>query len=527
MKYIYVIIPFLLVLTSCKKFLEEYSTDQKYLETTDDLNKVMIGEAFMTSTNLFIYSPATMGDMTSETGITAPWLHVMDDDSEPFMLDVVATDQATPLYMLSGFHNWNQTPAINIMNYPWSDELWKKIYKRVGALNALIFKAADMAQKSPSDVVLKHLRGEAYFLRAYYYFMLQNIYGSPYRVATASTDDGVPLKISEKIDDKYFKRDKNDKIYNQIIADLDQAAQYLDGYNPPTKIRVGIAAVKALQSRVYLYTEQYDKAVAATNGFELMGYNLINLNQYTPNTNFTSRNSSETIFTMGGNVVPAVFMNDSLSAWGGNDRRVSAFKVSDDLIQSYDSNDLRLNAFYTRSTKSKAFLPAKYRSYNTYNDPDQVSCIFSFRFAEVILNRAEAYAMSGSDEAARTEIQKLRVMRFANAPATQLPQTNQGLVDFIRAERRRELCFEGHRWFDLRRYGVNSKYPLPASFTITHPAYSYDSQSNSYTKTGKYVLKSIMQEGPSWQVPIPDYAIEFNKGTLTNPVRPIHNIQPL
>jgi len=527
MKYMYVILPCLLLLSSCSKFLEEYSTDQKYLQNTDDLNKLMIGEAFMTSTNLSIYSQATMSDMSSETGITAPWLHVMDDDSEQFVLGYVATDQATPLNMLSGFHNWSQAPATNILNFAWTDELWKKIYKRIGSLNAMIFQASDLADKSPGDSNLKHLRGEAYFLRAYYYFMLQNIYGSPYRVSSAGSDEGVPLKISEKVDDKYFQRDNNDKIYKQIISDLDQAAQFLEGYNSSTKIRVGLAAVKALQSRVYLYAEQYDKVLATVNGFELMGYSLIDLNTYPSNANITSRSSTETIFTMGGNVIPAVFMNDSLSAYGGNDRRVSAFKSSDNLIQSYDLKDLRLKAFFTRSAKSKAFLPNKYQTYKTFNDPDQVSCIFSFRFAEVILNRAEALAMMGSDAEARTEIQKLRVMRFANASAADLPQSNQALVEFIRAERRRELCYEGHRWFDLRRYAVNSKYPLSANFSITHPTYNYDGQSNTYTKVGNYVLKSIAQDGASWQVPIPNYAIEFNQGSLINPVRSVRNIQPL
>jgi len=529
MKYILVILPCLLLLTSCSKFLEEYSTDKVYLETTADVNKVMIGEAFLKSTNLSIYGPATMGDMSSESSVLAPWLHVMDDDSEQFLLDFVATDQPTPLYMLSGFHNWSQNPAVNIQNFAWSDELWRKVYKRIGAINALIFQASTIAEKNPNDMDLKHLRGEAYFLRAYYYFMLQNIYGSPYRVASASTDLGVPLKISEKVDDKYFTRDNNDKIYKQIIADLDQAAQFLDGYNPSTKIRVGLAAVKALQSRVYLFTEQYDKAVEATKNLETFGYSLIDLKQFnnTATSNFTSRSSSETIFTMGGNSIPAVFVNDSTSAWNGDDRRVSAFKVSDNLMASYDSNDLRLKAFYKQSSKAKATLPAKYKTYSTYNDVDQVSCIFSFRFAEVILNRAEAYAMMGSDAEARTEIQKLRVTRFANASSASLPQSNQELVDFIRAERRRELAFEGHRWFDLRRYAVNSKYPLSSNFTITHPAYTYDAQSKTYTRTGKYILRSIAQEGPSWQVPIPDYSIEFNQGSLTNPIRPAHTVQPL
>ena len=372
---------------------------------------------------------------------------------------------------------------------------------------------------------LHHILGEAYFLRADYYFTLQNVYGSPYRLSTAGSDKGVPLKVSESVSDIYFSRDNNEVVYNQIIADLNQAAHYLGGYNPATKIRVGIAAVRALQSRVYLYTEQYDNAIKAADAVESMdGYALQDLNQYVQNTNFTYRSSPETIFTMGSNEIPAVFLNDSLSSWNGDDNRASSFKVSSDLIDQYDPSDLRLKACFIRSAKQKAWLPAKYKTWRTYNDPEQTSCLFSFRYAEVILNRAEALAMKGSDADARTELQKLRARRFANASISNLPQTNEALVNFIRAERRRELCFEGQRWFDLRRYEVNSKYPLPAGFTIRHPSYTYDASSNTYTQTGYYELKSIAQDAPCWQVPIPDYAIEFNRGALTNPVRPVRNV---
>lgn len=525
MRYIIVLL-MCLTLSSCSKFLEEYTRDLKYAENADDLNKLMIGEAFLNSLSLSIYSQSTMGELTTETGFIAPWLHVMDDDCEQFVADFVETSQPTPLYMLSGFHNWAQSPAVNILNMTWEESSWRKFYKRTGALNAIIFQASKLAESGDQSDLLKHLRGEAHFLRAYYYFMLQNIYGSPYRKNTAATDPGVPLKVSEKIEDNFFSRDPNQKVYDQIIADLQMAAGLLDGYNPNTKIRIGIAAVKALQSRVYLYTEQYDKVIEAAKDFETMGYSLVNLNHFVSGSNFTSRASTETIFTMGTNVMPAVFLNDSLSRWNGDDNRASSFKSSVNLMDSYDPTDLRLNAFFDRAAKSRAWIPAKYRTWRTYNDPDQVSCIFSFRLAEVVLNRAEALAMSGADGEARTELHKLRVMRLSNADISQLPQGNQALVEFIREERRRELCFEGHRWFDLRRYAVNSKYPLPSSFTIRHPAYRYDAQSNTHTQIGNYVLKSIAEDGAAWQVPIPDYAIEFNRGSLTNPVRNIRQLQP-
>lgn len=515
------------IASSCGKFLEEYSRDLTYVETAEDLNKLMIGEAFIPSFSLSISNQSTMSTLGSDVGVVLPWLHVMDDDSESFLVSAVDPNEATPLQILAGFHNWAQAPAVNVLNMSWEDNFWRKVYKRIGALNALIFQAENLTQKTPEDAMLRHLRGEAFFLRAYYYFLLQNIYGTPYRHSTATMDDGVPLKVSEKVEDKYFSRDKNDVVYAQIIADLDQAATLLEGYNPDTKLRVGIAAVRTLQSRVYLFTEQYDKVLEATVDFEKMGYSLQDLNQHDAGTNFTSRTSSETIFTMGPNTVPAVFLSDSVGRWNGDDNRASSFKVANNLVEAYQLDDLRREAFFRQTPKSRSWLPGKYRTFTTYNDVAQVSCTFSFRYAEVLLNRAEALAMTGADALAREELQKLRLKRVRNASISQLPASNEALVDFVRAERRRELCFEGHRWFDLRRYAVNTKYPLPASFTIKHPTYTYDPQTNTHNPVGNYVLNSFGQDAASWQVPIPNYAIEYNRGALTNPVRTVRTIQPL
>jgi hypothetical protein len=526
MKKIFVLLACILVMSSCKKFLEEYSRDLKYVENTADLNKLMIGEAFLPSFSFSVYSQSTITTLNENQGVLAPWLHVMDDDSELSLANYVEPFEQTPRNMLSGFHNWSQQPNANVLNLEWEESFWKKVYKRIGALNAIIFQAEGLAEKNAEDTDLQHIRGEALFLRAYYYFLLQNIYGSPYRTGTAATDEGVPLKISEKIQDDYFKRDHNDVVYKQIIADLDQAAVFLAGYNPATKIRVGIAAVKALQSRVYLFTEQYDKALESSNGFENLGYSLIDLNQYAENTNFTYRNSTESIFTMGPNSVPVVFLTDSTSAWNGDDNKASSFKVSSGLAETYTTDDMRRTAFFRKTAKSKAWIPGKYRTFQTYNDPVQVSCIFSFRYAEIVLNRAEAFAMKGSDAEAREELQKLRIKRVKNASLAQLPQSNEALVAFIRAERRRELCFEGHRWFDLRRYAVNAKYPLPSSFNIKHPNYTYDAQTKSHNPAGNYVLNSFAQDAAAWQVPIPGYAIDFNRGSLTNLIRPVRSVQP-
>ena len=74
--------------------------------------------------------------------------------------------------------------------------------------------------------------------------------------------------------------------------------------------------------------------------------------------------------------------------------------------------------------------------------------------------------------AARTEAEKaltdLRTKRMPAEYATVGINNADELVTFTREERRRELCFENHRWFDLRRYGMPEiKHTWHASATDT------------------------------------------------------------
>ena len=143
---------------------------------------------------------------------------------------------------------------------------------------------------------------------------------------------------------------------------------------------------------------------------------------------------------------------------------------------------------------------------------------FLIRLPEVILNKAEALAMLNREGEAKTELEKLLSKRFAVAPS--VTETGEALIDFIRDERRRELCFEGHRWFDLRRYAVNSIRPLPENFRIRHQNNDYEANSMTWYENGYYELNAYTQDHAAWIVPIPNYAIEFNRGELQNEIRP-------
>lgn len=518
-------------LTACDDFLEEYSTDQRYCETPEDLNMLLIGEGYMKTTSIgSLYSQETMPKSTLEAVASCPnfpWLHVLDDDSEEFAIDYVDTNKGTPLYMFEALHDWNADPFQSVLNVQWTDAMWEKLYKQLGAVNSIIYQGEEMRGKETKDSekeLLDHVCGEAYFLRAYYYYYLANVYGLPYRASTASSDFSVPLKISEKIEDKYFARATNQEVYDQIWSDLCKAEEYLGSYTPTSVIRVGIGAVKTLKSRVALYMENYQGVLDATDGMENWNYQLTDLNNFDFTSNFIGRSVPEVIFSMGGPSVPNVFIDDHLSDWNGDNNRASSFKVSSDLIDLYQPNDLRYKAFFTLSTENKAPRPEKYKTWAEYNSKETVSDIFIIRYAEVYLNRAEAQAMLGQNEAARQTLQVLRSKRLKDAKIDDIPAAGEELINFIRTERRLELCFEGQRWFDLRRYSVSSKYPLPDDFCIKHPAYAYDATSNTHYRTGYYQLNAYDKDQAAWVIPIPNSTIEYNRGALTNLVRPTREI---
>ena len=68
----------------------------------------------------------------------------------------------------------------------------------------------------------------------------------------------------------------------------------------------------------------------------------------------------------------------------------------------------------------------------------------------------------------------------------------------MRDERRRELCFEGHRWFDLRRWGMPS---------ITHIWHDSETASSTYR---------LEECDPLYTVPIPDEALQANGKLVQN-----------
>ncbi|WP_099292169.1 RagB/SusD family nutrient uptake outer membrane protein [Butyricimonas sp. Marseille-P3923] len=514
-----------LLLTSCGDFLQEYSQDLTYANSCADLDEILIGNGYMRQAkNLssFYY--------TEENGYY-PYLHLMDDDTEECITGQVylTSSASTPVFYMRGFYTWAKNPFRDNNASAMTDVDWKRIYRHIGYLNVVISYVKEF--ESDPEETRRRVKGEAQFLRAGYYFMLVNLYANPYSKETADEDPGVPLNLTEYIEAKYFGRESVAAVYKQIVADLKDAIENLSGITQPTIYRADEVAARALLSRVYLYMGEWQLAINECSKIMESGCVLRDLNGFDAGNGiaggstrdyFNTSDSPEVFFTQGSPTVGLLLEN--------YEYQKTRYRVSDELAglyKKYESRgieDLRKKCFLevskmpgegTHYYMRKS--PEKEPGYYPKPDPT-VFDSFILRAGEVYLNMAEAQAMLDQPEAANT-MKALMEKRYADGKCPSVDGlTGQELVTFIREERRKELCFEGHRWFDLRRYAVSPKYPEKKS--ISHNIYRSATSYNGKAELDRvYVLKPY-GEDPAWVLPIPQEELVFNNGVMKdNPER--------
>lgn len=110
-------------------------------------------------------------------------------------------------------------------------------------------------------------------------------------------------------------------------------------------------------------------------------------------------------------------------------------------------------------------------------------------------------------------IQTLRENRYATGTLPDLNDEGDALVEFVRNERRLELCFEGHRWFDIRRYAVSK---VPMTKEIRHPHWESNTVTSSYEIDRYYVLKPYSEDRSNYVMSIPQKELMLNEGTMVN-----------
>lgn len=186
-----------------------------------------------------------------------------------------------------GEQSWTELALNHLsVNNSYANDLWRGLYVGVKDANAFLDRA-DFYEKNgmaPSEQkAVNTLRGEAYFLRAWYYFQLECFYGESYVNASGGgTKMGVPLytSIPSSLEATQQPRATARAVWDQIISDLQKSADLLKGVTRSGNDlgRVTEWAAKGLLGKAYVFTQDWAKAkpvlldVITNSGKTLMPY---------------------------------------------------------------------------------------------------------------------------------------------------------------------------------------------------------------------------------------------------------------
>ena len=526
MKKIIGIFVIALALGGCSDFLEEYSQDLSRVENYTDLDEVLMGDAYLPEGGVFVEN-----SMWVIENDYFQVIHYMSDELSKYIpTNYYGTEAVQDQYY--GWHTWQQDVGLTRdgSSRNVEDKDWNQAYHGINICN-MVLDAIDeqKAENAEQEMEKSRIKGEAAFLRALYYFELVNLYGKPYCSANLSSP-AVPVKLTPVVEDMDYTCATVEDVYGQIVEDLNLADTCL--VNARVKnhpYRADITAVYLLKSRVYLYMQDWEHALEYARKTIAKNGNLLDLNSFSSaNAEVLNASSPEIIFSMGGHIIASTIYNQREFDYG-DWLAVPAYVISNDLVAAYDEgdNDLRTQHYIRKDTLGYSYYDIPYsegwvfykiKGWNL--ERRTVSDNFLFRTAEAYLNGAEAAAMLGDEGTAHSLLKTLRDNRMVNSRA--ISESGESLIAFIRAERQRELCLEGHRWFDLRRYTVNERYPYSKKIVHYYTAYNNDYQPEN---TWSYVLEEN-DEAYTLALPYEVLAFQNTLGSNTRPVRTSSDYTP-
>lgn len=330
--------------------------------------------------------------------------------------------------------------------------LWSSAYGGINRCNAVISRVPGIAM----DTALRNRYvAEAKFLRGFYYFTLVRLFG------------GVPLVLEEttSLDNLEVARNTVDEVYQQVIKDFMEAAAVLPAtYSAGDLGRASKGAALAFLAKVYLTREDWSNAAARCK--EVMDLGVYDLwTSFDQVFLIANKNGKEAIFevqALGGGVGEGSFMQGYMRPNFDRVNGVAGFgddPVTKNLYDTYQPADKRRDVtirMYSASSIPAApasiIFPAyvyKYRDPSATANGEGSNNFPIVRYADVLLMYAEALnEQAAGNTLAYDAVNRIRE-RAGLADLEGLTQSQ--FRDSVLLERRLELAFEGHRWYDLAR----------------------------------------------------------------------------
>jgi hypothetical protein len=374
----------------------------------------------------------------------------------------MASDDVNKKWNPDGDQSWmdqvvsfNFTSSNQAFNGQWSYD-----YEGISRANLAISYLTDAAvtSKINIDANLKNrLLGEAYFLRAFYYFDLVNNFGD------------VPLVVAplKNFEEAYgvAKREAKAAVYTQISADLAQARSLLPAskYSDSNdKWRASKGAAIAMQAKVALYNQKWADVVTSINDLEALGYYSLDANYFDNFSVVKEFAENETIFAYDHRTGASPKNGNGISApldWG-------FIAPTESFIAEFEANDPRL-LFTVRVSDHAVYKLLGETTKHWIGNDDAPGNKIYIRFADALLWKAEAYNELGNASQSIAIINRIRQRARNGVTVTgdatvdgALPDRNTAVTDkaqikaWLIHERRVELGFESHRFNDLKRWGI-------------------------------------------------------------------------
>lgn len=351
--------------------------------------------------------------------------------------------------------------------------MWRSPWVGIGHCNDALQAIANA--DGVSQELLDTRRGEALFLRAHYYFILAQLYG------------GVPLRTEPYVPgtSTAIARASLQETYDLIIKDCSEAAELLPTKSEYDSSNVGRACKEAaltMLAKVYLVLAQdnpslYQNVVDLCDEVTSYGYNL-SACSYADNFDATINNGPESIFEVqySGDTDESFWGNTPQASWlstfmgpRNSDLVAGAYgwnQPTQEFVDQYEEGDLRkpITIFYdgcpdyegtpykpswsNTGYNVRKFLVSKTISpeYNT-----SPANFVVYRYADVLLMEAEALNELGRGMDAAGPLNEVRSRAGLPSIKADVFNSKDAMREAIIHERRMELAFEAHRWFDMIR----------------------------------------------------------------------------
>jgi len=448
--YLLVFPAFTALVTSCDNIIDKEPLSQVIDESAD-------------TTKAFTAADA-------EAAMAAAYSGMKTGQAELFMLDYYVNGDAQSDNAYAGADNPNNFQIddykISSTNNNVSRD-WTYYYGMIALCNNVI-------EKAPTAVGLSAERrdemvGEASFLRGFLYFGMVQLWGGV-PIVTKPVPEITAANFAEVYSLLYPDRKTEEEVYTQIINDLTTAVNQAPASYGPTKMRGAKAAAHAVLARVYATHKPIDWAKVNEHCDAVIASGFSLLPVYDQLWDGNHENSVESIFELdctnwntGGNWGSSMFVGTDWKKFNTPTHDlVNAFDAEGDVVRKNSSIKFQKVTSWTDAYWDINNFPFCNKMRNTTGSQNQIF----IRLADIYLLKAEALTELGQLDAVSGAQYYVNLVRNRVNLAPTTATTADALRDAIARERRLELAFEGHRWYDLKRTGKAVETMSALGYTI-------------------------------------------------------------